>query len=111
MSRILTSDGDVIIPHLVYATNLPDRMKGLLGRSNLPADTGMLLQPCKSIHMWFMKFPIDAAFLDADGNVLKIARALQPWNLSFAPRHTHSVLETAAGILKNVQKGDQLIQR
>lgn len=110
MSRILINqaDGSIVVKQLILAESVVDRMQGLLGRKQLPADTGMLIRPCRSIHMWFMRFPIDVAFLDADLHVLRIIRNLQPWQLAWGPRKTHSVLETAAGVLKSLNIGDEL---
>ena len=110
MSRTLINEATnaAVVKNLLTAETLPDRMRGLLGRASLPADTGLLIRPCRSIHMWFMRFPIDAAFLDADMRVLKLVRDLQPWRLAWAPRKTASVLETAAGILEGISVGDRL---
>ncbi|MDF7807707.1 DUF192 domain-containing protein [Pontiellaceae bacterium B12219] len=110
MSRILmkSENRPVLIETVLFAESTAQRMKGLLGRSGLPASSGMLIRPCRSIHMWFMRFPIDAAFLDANLNVLKLSRGLKPWQLAFAPPRTHAVLETAAGVLDPVQVGDTL---
>ena len=47
------------------ADNFFRRFCGLMGKKNLPARHGLLISPCNSIHMCFMKFPIDAVFLDA----------------------------------------------
>ena len=71
-------------------------MKGLLGRRELPRDEGLLLRPTSSIHMFFMRFPIDAVFLDKKLVVRKVAGNVKPWRLVFA-RHARSVLELAAG--------------
>jgi uncharacterized membrane protein (UPF0127 family) len=79
MSRILTKDGRVVVSHVIHAETLTARLRGLLGHASLAADTGMLIRPCRSIHMWFMRFPIDVAFLDRDLRVLKISRRLRPW--------------------------------
>ncbi len=110
MSRILINDGSAstLVEKLIVAESTADRMKGLLGRSGLAADTGMLLRPCASIHMWFMRFPIDAAFLDANMVVLKVSRNLRPWALAYAPRKTACVLETAVGVLDPITVGDAL---
>ena len=112
MSRILISQagGEAVVEHLIVAASLPDRLRGLLGRAELPRDTGLLIRPCKSIHMWFMRFPIDVAFLDVELRVLKVCRHLPPWALGCAPRATHCVLETAAGVLDRVQVGDRLAE-
>lgn len=108
MSRILTKDGRVVVSHVVHAESLPARLRGLLGRASLPADTGMLIRPCRSIHMWFMRFPIDAAFLDRELRVLKVTLNLRPWQMAFAPRQTHCVLETAQGKLDGLPIGSVL---
>jgi len=48
------------------------RLRGLLGRS---AEQGILvLVPCHSIHTFGMRFPIDVAFVSADGSVLEVHR-------------------------------------
>lgn len=109
MSRILMKDGFAVVQTVIIAETTPQRMKGLLGRRGLDAETGMLIRPCGSIHMWFMRFSIDAAFLDRDLRVLKLARGLKPWQLAFAPRGTRAVLETAAGVLDPLQPGDALV--
>lgn len=111
MSRILINDENksVLLEKVILAESTFERMRGLLGRSFLPPDTGMLIRPCRSIHMWFMRFAIDAAFLDEEMRVLKTERNLCPWKLAFAPRKTACVLETAAGTLRPVTPGNQLL--
>lgn len=99
-----------MVSHMIYAESLSARLRGLLGRASLPEDTGMLIRPCRSIHMWFMRFPIDTAFLDRELRVLKISRNLRPWQMAFAPRQTHCVLETAKGTLDGLQTGTNLME-
>ncbi len=109
MSRILINDGTVLIEQVLLAESTADRMRGLLGRTELKPEYGMLIRPCRSIHMWFMRFPIDVAFLDREMRVLKICRNLKPWQLAFAPQNTFCVLETAVDVLSAIQKGSVLI--
>jgi len=71
-------------------------MRGLLGRASLEAGEGVLLRPAGSIHTFFMRFPIDAVFLDAELVVRAIRPHLGPWRLA-AARGSKSVLELAAG--------------
>ncbi len=71
-------------------------MRGLLGRSSLPADEGLLLAPAWSIHTWGMRFPIDVVFIDRDERVLRIVEAMRPWRL-VSQRRAHAVVELAAG--------------
>ncbi len=52
------------------------RMRGLVGRQALAAGEGMLLRPAPSIHTAFMRFPIDALFLDRELRVIDIVERL-----------------------------------
>jgi uncharacterized membrane protein (UPF0127 family) len=72
------------------------RMRGLLGRASLPAGQGLLLTPAPAIHTAFMRFPIDALFLDSELRVLGIVRRLDPWRVA-SQRKARSVLELRAG--------------
>jgi uncharacterized membrane protein (UPF0127 family) len=72
------------------------RMKGLLGRKELGAGQGLLLRRTWSIHTLFMRFPIDAVFLDRDMRVLSMRTNLKPWRAA-AHRGAKAVLELAAG--------------
>ena len=53
-----------------------------------------------SIHMMFMRFPIDAVFLDKERRVVDIAR-LEPWSFNYTPKKAAKyVVEMAAGSAK-----------
>jgi uncharacterized protein len=56
----------------------------------------MLLRPASSIHTAFMRFPIDAVFLDRSDRVVKVASDLRPWRMA-ACRGARTVLELGAG--------------
>src|ERR671938_317897 len=56
-------------------------MRGLLGRGELERGEGLLLEPAGSIHTFFMRFPIDAVFLDRGLRVVGLAPELAPWRL------------------------------
>jgi uncharacterized membrane protein (UPF0127 family) len=85
------------------------RMRGLMGRRGLPSGEGMLLRPAPGIHTAFMRFPIDALFLDRDLRVLDIREQLPPWRVA-SERRARAVLELAAGESARcgVQVGDRL---
>ena len=55
------------------------RLIGLMGRKNLDKGHGLLLAPCNSIHMLFMRFAIDVVYLDKEFCIKKIARNVPPW--------------------------------
>ena len=85
------------------------RRKGLLGRRALPPGDGILLKPASSVHMAFMRFAIDAVFLDRELRVVKIAADLKPWRAAGAGG-SKSVLEIAAGeaAQRGLMVGDRL---
>jgi uncharacterized protein len=85
------------------------RMRGLMGRRGLPAGEGLLIKPAPAIHTGFMRFPIDALFLDRDLEVLEIVERLPPWRFA-SKRHARAVLELSAGecARRGVEVGDKL---
>jgi uncharacterized membrane protein (UPF0127 family) len=88
--------GSVVCHRAVIADRPVTRMRGLLGKSGLPAGEGLLLTPAPSIHTAFMRFAIDAVLLDSELRVLKLAAQLGPWRTAGA-RRARAVLELGAG--------------
>jgi len=86
-----------------------DRRKGLLGRTGLEASSALILAPCAAIHTMFMRFDIDAVFVDDDGRAVKVVRELSPWRIALDPT-AHAVVELPAGSLREreVNVGDRL---
>ena len=74
-----------------------ERMRGLIGRDGLGRGKGMLITKCNCIHTFFMRFPIDATFIDRKGAVVKVVRNIRPWRpWVWGGWRAASVLETAA---------------
>jgi uncharacterized protein len=73
------------------------RLRGLLGRPRLEQGEGLLITPCRAVHMMGMKYPIDVIFLDRDGRVLGIERELEPGAKSAWYRSARHALELPAG--------------
>jgi len=89
-------DGRIVCESVQVAHTFWRRMKGLLGRASLALGEGVTLRPSFSIHTAFMRFPIDAIFLDYDLVVLKIAADLRPFRTASC-RGAREVVELAAG--------------
>jgi uncharacterized membrane protein (UPF0127 family) len=89
-------DGVVVCEECLVAATPLARMRGLLGRRSLPSGQGILLRPAASVHTFFMRFSIDAVFLDDDLRVVGISSDLRPWRAA-GQRGAHSVLELSAG--------------
>jgi uncharacterized membrane protein (UPF0127 family) len=78
--------GVALATELEVATSLAARTKGLLGRRGLPPGSGMLIDPCPSVHTWFMRFPIDVIFLDGHNRVVGLKRNLKPFRMAWSWR-------------------------
>jgi len=87
--------GQIICEHCYVADRSFPRMRGLIGWP-LEMNEGMLLRPSAAIHTAFVRFPIDAVFLDRNLTVLSIAANLKPWRIAWKLR-AKSVLELSAG--------------
>ena len=84
-------------------------MRGLLGRDRLERGEGLLLRPASSIHTFFMRFPIDAVWLDRNLVVVGVTRDIAPWRTA-AQRGARAVLELPAGeaAALGLEPGDRL---
>jgi uncharacterized protein len=102
-------NGDVVCDRCVVADSPVSRMRGLLGRRELRPGEGLLLRPASAIHTWFMRFPIDAVFLDRDWRVVGISDDVRPWRAR-SRRGAKAVLELPAGesARRGLQVGDLL---
>jgi len=77
-------------------TNVLERMIGLLNKKQLAENSGIWISPCKQVHTWFMKFSIDAVFVDNKNKVIAIEE-LKPWKLSKMHWKAAGVIETPFG--------------
>lgn len=75
------------------------RLKGLLGKKGLESKVGLILKPCSSIHTFFMRFPIDAVFVDSKNRIIKTYHALPAWRLSAILFNSAFCIELPAGTL------------
>jgi uncharacterized membrane protein (UPF0127 family) len=87
------------------------RLRGLLGRSGLAAGEGLLIEPCRAVHMSGMKFPIDVAFLARDGAVVALYPGLAPGARTAWHRGARRALELPAGTLAatGTREGDVIL--
>ena len=78
MKKVSVSLNDSILWKTANLAQYPwERMKGLLGRKSISNDELLILPKTNSIHMFFMKFPIDVVFLDRTKQVKKVVHALR----------------------------------
>ena len=94
--------GAVVATRLLPALDSETRRTGLLKHDSLPEGEAMLIAPTNAIHTFFMKFPIDVAFVRKDGRIVKIRPAMPAWRMA-AAWGGHAVVEMAAGSFAKVR--------
>ncbi|MCU1427368.1 MAG: hypothetical protein JWL83_1368 [Actinomycetia bacterium] len=97
--------GEDVLAAAELALTRQQRRHGLVGRDDL--DGVLVLRPCKQVHTFGMKFPIDVAFCDGDGFVLHTC-TLSPWRVSKPILRSRLVVEARAGAFDRwkVRPGD-----
>ena len=102
--------GTTLATRCRVASSLRDRVVGLLGTPEVLPGEGLFIERSPSIHMFFMRYPIDAAFVDRSGRVTRTASRLRPWRVVWWARGARDCIELAAGALdeSGTVPGDQL---
>ena len=92
------SSSTIALPGLnvEVARSFSQRLVGLLGRRGLAADSGLLITPCNNIHTAFLRFAIDAVFVDQNATVVAVCHELRPFRVAIA-RHARACLELSSG--------------
>ena len=111
MKVINVTKNTTVADEVKIAAGFFERSRGLLGRKGLNPKEGLLLQPCNSIHMLFMRFALDAVFLSSERVVVRTIKGLRPWRLSPLVRQAREVLELPVGTIQKaqIQAGDFLM--
>lgn len=87
-----------------------DRSVGLLRTPQVKPGDGLWIERSPSIHMFFMRYAIDAVFVSKAGTVTKVVPNLKPWRVVWWARGARDCLELRAGAAaeSGTQVGDQL---
>jgi uncharacterized membrane protein (UPF0127 family) len=108
--------GTVIAEQLEIGSSLWARFMGLMGRRSLPSGHGIFLTGTNGIHMFFMRFAIDAVFVGkpsagGEREVLSVHRAVRPW-IGMVPlvRGADGVVELPVGAIdaSGTARGDRV---
>lgn len=110
MARMMNRTKNTIVADdLRLARSMWTRFWGLMGRRELPEGQALLIDPCSSIHMFFMRFPLDVIFLDDDHRVVKVVEGIKPWRMAMGGSARKALeLRTGAAANAQVEPGDQL---
>jgi uncharacterized membrane protein (UPF0127 family) len=84
----------VVLASAEVAPDARARRRGLLGRDGI--DGALVLEPCRQVHTFRMRFPIDVAFCDGQGRVVH-AVSLPPGRVSMPVWRARFAIEAEAG--------------
>ncbi|NLP50794.1 DUF192 domain-containing protein [Bacillus sp. RO1] len=92
------------------ADTFAKRFIGLMFRRSIH-NSGLLLSPCNSVHMFFMRFPIDVVFVDQVGRIIFCIKELKPWRVSPIVKNSYYVLEMPCGSIErfNLHEGKRIV--
>lgn len=76
----------------------------------LPEGGGLVLDPCGSIHMFFMRYPLDVLFLDKEGRVVFMYKGIKPWRVGRIVRGAKMAVELPEGAIEQslTEVGDRV---
>lgn len=95
-SEIETPSGRIV--DAVVANRFTTRLLGLMRQRRDSRPMAMLFPRCASVHMAFMRVPIDIVYLhDENVPVVLDVETARPWHATHAPHGTGAVLELPAG--------------
>lgn len=99
--------GTTVADRCRVASSARDRTVGLLA-TPAPGEP-LLIERSPSIHMFFMRYPIDVVFVDKRSRVTTVVLGLKPWRVVWWAHGARDCLELPAGALDaETQPGDQL---
>ncbi len=103
--------GTVLGTRIGLADRWWPRLKGLLGRERLDPGEGLLLRPCRAVHMLGMRLTLDVVFLDPSGRAVALYPGLGPGARTRWHRAARDALELPAGTLAGTgtREGDTIV--
>ena len=109
--RILDERGAVIAENVEVARSFAARLVGLMGRRNLPSGYALVIPACRQVHTFFMRFPIDVLFLDADNRVICLENGIKPYRATGYCRGAACAVELPAGTASEhgLSVGDRIL--
>ena len=101
---------EVLFSHVFVPTTFLKRTLGLMGQKALEEGAALMITRCGSIHTHFMRFAMDAIFVDKDLKVQSIYKNIKPWRFVFAGPTSYSVIEFTSDYFdyRKIRLGDQL---
>ncbi len=105
--------GEVLTKKVKIVDDFKGRLKGLMFTETFPAYGAVIIKPCRGIHTFFMRYPLDILLLDEENLVIYKQESLPPGRVTPLLSHSKIAVELPAGSLKEkeVSLGDELETR
>jgi len=105
-----TSKNTSLATRAEIAQTTRSRAIGLLNRSSLGEGEALVIKPCRSIHMFCMRFAIDAVFVSKDHRVVGLLNGIKPNRLSPIYWKANYVIELPEGVVSKslTEVGDEI---
>jgi hypothetical protein len=102
---VIANTNKVLAEKTIFAKTFLERLKGLMFITNMEDNTALVLEPCNSIHTFFMRFPIDVIFTSKEGRVLHVIEGMKPFKISKIVKGARYAIEMPSGAAKGVKSG------
>jgi uncharacterized protein len=103
MKAVNLSNGTEIANEIAKAYSFFTRLKGLMFSKSLPEGHGLHILPCRSIHTFFMNYPIDVLYLNKEYEIVGLQKSFHPSKIGKVYKNGYSVLELPSG---SIQKSE-----
>jgi uncharacterized membrane protein (UPF0127 family) len=102
MSAVNATRGTRLSTSVRVANTHWSRFRGLIGTPSADFEFGQALWivPCRGVHTFGMRFPLDLIYLDRSGNVVEVLENVRPWRVGPVRLSAASVLELPAGAIR-----------
>ena len=111
MKLINKVNGQIIAHEVIHANTFWKRLKGLMFTKHFSPGLAVHIQPCQSIHTFFMNYNIDVLYLDDDLSIVSLTENMKTWKFGKVVKSSTSVVELPEGtICKTNTKVGQFVE-
>lgn len=103
MKAVNLSNGTELANHVSPADTFFRRLKGLMFTKDLPVGHGLYIKPCRSIHTFFMYYPIDVLYLSEQFEIVGMDEMMKPARVGKIQQLAFSVLELPAETIRKTE--------
>ncbi len=104
--KLTKNSSQTMLGEFELLESISAKLRGLIGTT--AQHRGVILARCSSIHTCWMTYPLDVAFIDSRGVVIKSCRKLRPWHVRTA-RNAQWTIERPCSTTVWLKEGDRII--